>query len=49
MEQLQKQNGYLKHDRAKFEEVLRNAEERKQRLIDTIAHEKAEINLASAS
>ncbi|CAL1704145.1 unnamed protein product [Somion occarium] len=49
IEQLKTSNGYLKHDKAKFEEVIRQLEDRKQRLIDTIAHEKAEISLAMSN
>ncbi|THH33880.1 hypothetical protein EUX98_g334 [Antrodiella citrinella] len=43
IEQLKESNGYLKHDRAKFEEYIRVAEQRKEGLVNTIKHEKTEL------
>jgi len=43
IEQLKESNGYLKHDRAKFEEFIRVAEQRKEGLVNTIKHEKTEL------
>lgn len=47
LEKLQKTHGYLVSDRAKFHDVLQRFEGRKKHLIDTIAHEKEELNLRS--
>lgn len=47
LEKLQKTHGYLVSDRAKFQDVLKRFEARKKHLIDTVAHEKAELGLRS--
>ncbi|KIO07436.1 hypothetical protein M404DRAFT_136679 [Pisolithus tinctorius Marx 270] len=49
LEKLQKTHGYLVSDRAKFHDVLQRFEGRKKHLIDTIAHEKEELNLRIAN
>ncbi|KAI6010177.1 HEC/Ndc80p family-domain-containing protein [Pisolithus marmoratus] len=49
LEKLQKTHGYLVSDRAKFHDVLQRFESRKKHLIDTIAHEKAELNMRVAN
>ncbi|TFY81964.1 hypothetical protein EWM64_g2047 [Hericium alpestre] len=43
VQKLRTDNGYLKRDREKFQECVRRWEARKKNLIDTIAHEKAEM------
>lgn len=40
---LTKENGLLKADSEKFQKILQQYEVRKNKLIDTIAHEKAEL------
>jgi len=40
---LQKENGLLTADSEKFQKILQQYEGRKKKLIDTIAHEKAEL------
>jgi len=40
---LKKDNGFIKRDKAKFEEILRRCESKKKKLIDTLAREKAEL------
>lgn len=47
LEKLQKSHGFLVSDRAKFHDVLQRFESRKKHLIDTIAHEKAELTIRS--
>lgn len=49
LEKLQKNHGFLVSDRAKFQDVLQRFESRKKHLIDTIAHEKAELTVRSKS
>ncbi|KAI0073280.1 hypothetical protein K474DRAFT_1666837 [Panus rudis PR-1116 ss-1] len=49
IEELMKLNKNLNHDKAKFEEVIHLLEDRKQRLTETIAHGKAEIEMANAN
>ncbi|KAI0797792.1 HEC/Ndc80p family-domain-containing protein [Abortiporus biennis] len=49
IERLKNHNGLLKHDKPKFEEVIRLLEDRKQRLMDTIAREKAEMAVLVAN
>ncbi|KAI6133409.1 HEC/Ndc80p family-domain-containing protein [Pisolithus croceorrhizus] len=49
LEKLQKAHGYLVSDRAKFHDVLQRFESRKKHLIDTIAHEKAELNMRTTN
>ncbi|EMD38609.1 hypothetical protein CERSUDRAFT_135519 [Gelatoporia subvermispora B] len=49
LEALSEQSQSLRHDKAKFEEILRRGEARKQQLIDHVEHEKAELNYAVAN
>ncbi|KAG9318418.1 hypothetical protein JVU11DRAFT_509 [Chiua virens] len=49
LEKLQKAHGFLVSDRAKFQEVIQRFESRKKHLIDTIAHEKAEITIRTSN
>ncbi|CCM02890.1 uncharacterized protein FIBRA_05004 [Fibroporia radiculosa] len=43
IQDLQKDNGFIKRDKAKFEEILRRCESKKKKLVDTLAREKAEL------
>ncbi|KAH7916015.1 HEC/Ndc80p family-domain-containing protein [Hygrophoropsis aurantiaca] len=45
LERYQNDHGYLVSDRAKFHDVLQRFEARKKNLIDTIAQEKADLNI----
>ncbi|KAH7930854.1 hypothetical protein BV22DRAFT_999891 [Leucogyrophana mollusca] len=49
LDRYQKDHGYLVSDRAKFHDVLQRFEARKKNLIDTIAHEKAELNVRAVN
>ncbi|KAL4068416.1 HEC/Ndc80p family-domain-containing protein [Scleroderma yunnanense] len=49
LEKLQKTHGFLVSDRAKFHDVLQRFEARKKHLIDTIAHENAEVTTRAAN
>ncbi|KAF9227997.1 hypothetical protein BS17DRAFT_774616 [Gyrodon lividus] len=49
LEKLQKTHGFLVSDRAKFHDVLQRVEARKKHLIDTIAHEKAELSIRTSN
>ncbi|KAF9246586.1 HEC/Ndc80p family-domain-containing protein [Melanogaster broomeanus] len=49
LEKLQTTNGFLVSDRAKFHDVLQRLEARKKHLIDTIAHEKAELSIRTSN
>ncbi|KIK93506.1 hypothetical protein PAXRUDRAFT_828900 [Paxillus rubicundulus Ve08.2h10] len=49
LEKLQKTHGFLVSDRAKFHDVLQRFEARKKHLIDTIAHEKAELSIRTSN
>ncbi|KAH7889765.1 HEC/Ndc80p family-domain-containing protein [Phlebopus sp. FC_14] len=48
MEKLEKANGFLVSDRSKFHDVLKRFEARKKHLMDTIAHEKAELGMRTS-
>ncbi|KAI0933915.1 hypothetical protein AcV5_005931 [Taiwanofungus camphoratus] len=43
IEDLKRDNGFVKRDKAKFEEILRRCENRKQKLIDSMAREQNEL------
>ncbi|PCH38332.1 hypothetical protein WOLCODRAFT_88019 [Wolfiporia cocos MD-104 SS10] len=43
IEELKKDNGYIKQDKAKFEEILRRCESSKKKLTDTLGREKTEL------
>lgn len=43
IEELKKDNGFIRRDKAKFEEILRRCESKKKKLIDTLAREKADL------
>ncbi|KAJ3556638.1 hypothetical protein NM688_g1916 [Phlebia brevispora] len=49
IQELQKNNGYLKQDKVKFEECLRMYEERKQQLLKSIEREKTELEITRES
>ncbi|KAG8217454.1 HEC/Ndc80p family-domain-containing protein, partial [Butyriboletus roseoflavus] len=49
LEKLQKTHGFLVSDRAKFHDVFQRFESRKKHLIDTIAHEKAELTIRTSN
>ncbi|KAF8136293.1 HEC/Ndc80p family-domain-containing protein [Boletus edulis] len=49
VDKLQKTHGFLVSDRAKFHDVHQRFESRKKHLIDTIAHEKAELTVRSSN